>query len=583
MTDKPRASRRPAWSRLAVVLCVGLSIRLYLALTAALLSRDGVTFIWYAQKLSADPAGAMRAEKQHPLYPAMILGAHRVIQAAGGMFRPLSGSVGAVLDDPVRCWTLAGMSVTLAGGLAVIVAVYALAALLFDRRVGVIAAGLAALAAEFCQLSADALSDMPHLALYLFSLCCGVRALRSDAAREPGGNARGCSPRAALGWLFLAGALSGLAYLVRPEGSGAGLVAAIGTLIWARTWPPRRRLAGCAVVCLGVALMACPYMIVTGKIVQKKSILKFFSNDAAGTRFMRFENRSQIPGSQLPVPSSRFSVSGFQFPAVLRPPVGALGGSWPRDLFRAGGLLLEHWCRAMRVAFLLPAILWLLMPRRRAAAEGLAVRLVAAGGALHIVVSLALILRFNYWELFSVRHAAILAALTLPFSAAGLAGGPALAPAVAARLGRNALTALLLAGLTAPTLPWMLEKRNAAELHLRRAGEWIRTQQPAGAKVHTNRFTVAFYANGEWLWSPDEDDVGRAGVLDRVLVEARVRHPDWLVFDERRMMRISPTFFTDLEGRRLPGETIERAAVSEHDAKRARQRAIVYRYRPPPS
>ena len=135
-----------------------------------MISRDGVTFIWYAQRLANGPIAQMRVQDQHPLYPVSVYAAHRVIDAVQNVFPDW-------LADPVVSWPAAAMAVTLAGGLLVVVAVSCLAAALFDRRVAILAALLAALTAEFCQLSADALSDMPHLALYLFALAAGIRGI----------------------------------------------------------------------------------------------------------------------------------------------------------------------------------------------------------------------------------------------------------------------------------------------------------------------------------------------------------------------------------------------------------------------
>ena len=97
--------------------------------------------------------------------------------------------------------------------------------------------------------------------------------------------------------------------------------------------------------------------------------------------------------------------------------------------------------------------------------------------------------------------------------AAGLAAGP------------------LLLALVVPTLPWMLERRNVQDLYLRRAGEWIRRQQPSGRRVMTTRNMVPFYANGSMVWSPPGAD------LDSILAEGRVHRPDWLVFDKERLTR----------------------------------------------
>jgi hypothetical protein len=140
---------------------------------------------------------------------------------------------------------------------------------------------------------------------------------------------------------------------------------------------------------------------------------------------------------------------------------------------------------------------------------------------------------------------------------------------------RGPAAILILLGLVVPTLPWMLDPRNAADAHIRRAGEWIRAQQPTGAKIHTEQHPVVFYATGQRLWSPREHDTAR------ILEHARVHRPDWLVFDLRRAQKACPGFPADLEASAAPGE-LELADVEEHFAKGQRQFALVYRYHPPP-
>ena len=611
-----RRSRYALWTLLVIVVFVAFPVRLYLALTATMISRDGATFIWYAQGLARDPAAEMRTQAQHPLYPALVLAAHTALQAVGGLLRPLGASVSSVLDDPVRSWTLAGVTVSLLGGLTVVIAVYALARLLFDRRVALLAAMLAALAAEFCQLSADVLTDMPHLTLYLLALCAAIRGFCPRATGLP----TACPPAGlALRWLFLAGALSGLAFLMRPEGAGVAVVAAAAAL--GLTGPCRlpRRLVGPLVVVLGAGLVASPYMLITGKLVQKKSLPRFLPGSCeaaepavAGWQWLLATCDSQgksFPFERISLQASGTPAEGScgddgaryrelttlaidsRLDAVLTShfsllasstidqhcsptsgtPSRAALGSVPADVAKAAGLAVEHWGRALRLTLLLPAIAWLFL-RKCLPADRTAVRLVTAAGSLHFVIVVLLVLRFDYADLLSVRHTMILAGLTLPFSAAGVAAILDLVPARR----RVAVGVLVVIALVAPTAPWMFEWRYAHEAYLRRAGEWIRSQQPSGAKVHTTRHRVAFYANGIHQWSPLDRDKDIA----RILAEARAHHSDWLVFDVQRVSRYSPTFLQDLEQAAAPGE-LTRAHVEEQAVKGKVQRAIIYRYRPP--
>ena len=240
-------------------------------------------------------------------------------------------------------------------------------------------------------------------------------------------------------------------------------------------------------------------------------------------------------------------------------------------MLRSGARIAENWARALRVTLLLPVVVWV-MRRRRPAVETVGSRLVATALLLHILIAAALIIRFDYWTWFSLRHVMVLAALTLPFSAAGIAAVLDLVSSSRRRLAAIALAV----GLIGPTLPWMLETRHADELHLRRAGEWIREHSESSPAVMTTRHRVAFYANGTHVWCPPEAEV------DRVLPEARVRGPQWLVFEEARCRKATPDFFERIQGSAVAGETLQRVHIASGYEDPNSDRAIIYRYEPPP-
>ena len=536
----------------AIVLLVALPIRLCVATRAAMISRDAANFAWYAQALADDPIAAMREHVHHPLYPALVLAAHKVL----GVLAP------GLADDPVRGWTVALVSVALIGGLAVVVAAYAVTAALFGRRVGLIAAALAAAAAEFCQLSADGLSDMPHLAVHLLAVAAVLRG----------------TGRRRLRWLLFAGILSGLAFLTRPEGAEVALVAAAMLLVAPQHWLLRKRLAGVVAVSLGAMCVAAPYMYVTGKLVQKKSVKQFFQADQPDERAAGFSPRglSFALAASAPNPCAARAQArgplnaGAGVRACLAAPQVVAMGS-PLQVIRALGPIAENYGRSLRVTMLLPVVVWLAR-RRDVPGNALGCRFVLAVGLLHLLLLIALIIRFNYWELFSLRHVMVLAGLTLPFSAAGVATILGRVPEA-----RRGLVALIVAvALIGPTLPWMLEKRYADDVYLRRAGEWIRRQAEGVPRVLAERHQAAFYAGGVRVVSPLGADAGQ------ILAAARQARPEWLVFDERRMLGTSPDFFAELQRAVLPPEVLERVHLEPGSGKRAKDRAIVYHYRAPP-
>ncbi|HSW44590.1 MAG TPA: glycosyltransferase family 39 protein [Phycisphaerae bacterium] len=548
INERPR--RGQATTLLIAVALIALPLRLYVALNAEMISRDGAVFIWYAQGLQRDWVGELRAQKQHPLYPAMVLGAHQILQGTQSVLR-------APAPDPVRTWIAAAVSVSLIGGLAVVVAAYCLGRVLFDFRVGLIAALLAAVAAEFCQLSGDALTDMPHLAVYLLALAAAARGLRDRQH----------------GWLVLAGLLSGVAYLIRPEGAEVAVVAAAGGLLIGRAIPLKQRAVAAVLVCLGAGLVASPYMAVTGKLVPKKSVKQLFRGQAHGQPLavpnMDRRLAANRPGPHLENRDNNLSIPLGALTGVTERDAGMLG-SVPADLGRAWGRIGENWARSLRVTLLLPAVWWLVVRRRRPC-EPVGGRLAGGAMILHLVILTALIVHFDYWRLFSLRHVMILAGLTLPFAAAGIA---AVLDAVPAHR-QNAAMVALAVGLIGPTLPWMLETRFADEVHIRQAGEWIRAHDDNVPRVMTTRFRAALYANGVAVWCPPEPDP------ERVLAEARWRRPTWMVFETETGPARGPDFLDALYKSTVAGERLERVRRVAGRGPEARS-AVVFRYHAPP-
>jgi 4-amino-4-deoxy-L-arabinose transferase-like glycosyltransferase len=576
--------RRAAnWVIIAVLVAAG--VRTYLVSIMPTVSRDGVTFIWYAQRLATAPLEEIRREKQHPLYPALIAAAQGALNRVG-----VAGA------DEVRRWIMAGESVAFAASLALVAAVYLLAAVLFGRRVGVVAAACAALLPEFARYGVDVLSDTLHLTLYVLALTAGLSGLLRRT------------------WwrLGLAGLLSGMAFLVRPEGGEAALVILFSICV-ARGWAWRRRLGG-AVACLaGLLMVAGPYMLATGHVVQKKSLRRFIGADAAGQyRGVGRADPRRSEGSGLRCGIARlggardagssallaFGVGGALpvgaqartggLPAapardgtllgVAAADVGVIGrGSW--SLLYAAGKTLLNWVRSLRVMYLLPAAAWLLLGPRRPKPSGVWWVVLMAWG-LHAAVCVLLIRSFGYWDLFSVRHVLVLTVLTLPWAAAGLVGlvdwacsarQSWLTPARA-----SALVAVVVVG---PTLPWLLRAPNTDYAYLRHAGEWIGARYPRPQYIMTDLWHVPLYArarfcsryvNGQTIQWPGTADA------DALVAWIRQERPTLVVLDEPHLRRENARFFDDLD-RVAAGPGLLRLVhkVPAGDARRPKQ-LLVY-------
>jgi len=508
MADTDVISARGAASRVAIVLLAALAVRAYLLCAIPTVSRDGITFIWYAQQLGRSPLEEIRRQKQHPLYPAVIAAVHAALDRAD-----------AAASDDVRSWLIAGHVVALTASLAVIPAVYLLTAVLLNRRAGIVAAACAAVLPEFCRYGGDVLSDSLHLFLYLLALAIGLTGVRSRSA-----------------WRFLlAGLLSGLAYLVRPEGAEVAIVLVAAVLL-VRPWRWQTKVALAAACVAGLLLTASPYMLATGRIVQKKSIRRLIGIEAAAPR-----EHAPARTSGCPVERAGMLASSAVGGGVVR-------GAW--SLTCAAGKTLLNWVRALRVVYLLPAVVWFLLQPRRPRLAGVA-WIAAMAWCLHAVVCVLLIHTFSYWDLFSLRHVLILAALTLPWTAAGLIRLVDLAAASNVRwLNRRVAWILAAALLIGPTLPWLLRAPNREYIHLRRAGEWIADHYARPQCILTDQWHVPFYARARFCERHvDGQTIRWPGTADAAgLVEwVRREKPTIGVLDESRLLRQNAEFFRQLD------------------------------------
>ena len=235
-----------------LIVAAGLAVRVWVAGVSPAVSRDTCRFVWHAQGLQSSFVETLKSQRQHPLYPALVVSAHAV--------------TGPWFEDSVLGWQVAAQAVAMSAGVLTCLAMYWLAGELFGRRTALLAALFAALLPEAVQYSADGLSDLPNALLYLLSLAAGVGALRGGRI-----------------WLWaVAGLCGGLAFLVRPEGLEAVIVVALVALAGRLEMPWRRRLVGLALLVAVSAAVCGPYMAVTGKVVPKKDVFQLLDVPAEG-------------------------------------------------------------------------------------------------------------------------------------------------------------------------------------------------------------------------------------------------------------------------------------------------------------
>lgn len=230
---------------------LGGGLRLVCILRAETIARDGTVRLHMARELTRRPLREVVTDYDyHPGF-SMLVGATAKL-------------TGARWPDG---WILAGQLVSAVAGLVIVAALWVIAAFVFDRRVAWVTAALAAVSGPLIEISGDALSDMPAVALALLAVATSTGA--ATALRRE-------RPRAI--WLTgLAGLLSGLGYLVRPEALLAAMVAA-ALLLSVRRLTRRGRLvqlASAGTLVAGVLVIALPYALAVGQLTQKQTLQHF--------------------------------------------------------------------------------------------------------------------------------------------------------------------------------------------------------------------------------------------------------------------------------------------------------------------
>lgn len=434
------------------------------------LSRDGVTYCWLARDLATHGTAALRGPdfQQHPLYPAMIAATHVLLRAANQ-------------PDGPELWARAGQVVAFFAGMLVVLLTGRLAAAISHalalpqsrRGIELLAMAFAAVLPLNLWLSADAMSDMPHLAFYLASVLLLVRL-------ETAWLALGC------------GLCSGLAFLVRPEGALVALVAVV--VVAARRLPLRRAAVQGSAVLLGFLLMAAPYWIAAGKLTPKadKQTKEAFSATLAddGPALARLE---------------RINLEGYLAP-----------GYAAYELFRAGRVVVPL------LGLLAVAAMW----REHRRSPAFWAPLACAAG--HFGLTCILVTRHGYLD---PRHLLVVVALLTPFAAFALVHG---ATWLRARYGLAATVAAIVAAIL-PLALYGQRVPNAADAGLAEIGRDLAQSDPAIATATfvggASEKRIAFYAGlpGMVLWNENaaDRDVSREDLIALL----RDRRADYLVIE----------------------------------------------------
>ncbi|MCB9854014.1 MAG: glycosyltransferase family 39 protein [Phycisphaerales bacterium] len=469
-----------------VIVVVAAIFRAGIAAPEACISRDGVWFVEMARKLADDPVRHMRIETKQPGFSWTLLAAQ---SAMGG-------------KDTPEGWQATGKLIAGIGGVAVCALVYFLALRLFDPTTAAVAGLFAAFWSQGAQLSADVLSDMPHLAIYLAAMAL---------------LAAGPEKRALFRWP-IAGAVIGLAYWFRLE--AIGLLPAVA--IWAVVALPReqRRRAIAPIVLFGLAfaVVAGPYVVMARWPGARSNAIGAEHADTKASVAWNSDAPSEL---KLPRLSASLAVcSGSALP--LANPVAPV---------KLPGRMAEEWARSGRYVF---AALFLAGLFVRSTPRG--TRPLAWLCGLVAVFQLLLVAArvLKYGEL-SSRYMLVPIALTIPWAAAAFAHLVRLAILRSTDTSKYKFVPIWATGLMLALFPMIyygIRPINAGRLDLRAAGCWLRDAVAKDDVIladDQNLSQVQYYADRIYpnaaTWEQIERQAGEAARTEAI---RRIR-PAWFV------------------------------------------------------
>lgn len=249
--ETKNAGRKGDILNVLILLLVASVLGVYLVATTVLISKDGVTYIGLAGRFSSEPLNVIKGlsvgyPKSLPFgYPFLIFAAHE----AGTWF-------GA--DSSALAWTYSAQSVTLLCRVLALIPLYSIGKLLVGGRRSFWAILILIILPYAAQFASDALRDWPHILFLATGFLFLLRGAERGKCRMFGAT----------------GLAAGLGHMVRPECAQLVVYGVLWLLLRLLTPKPgmnRRALLGAlALLLLGFAVAAVPYMAVRGEILPEK-------------------------------------------------------------------------------------------------------------------------------------------------------------------------------------------------------------------------------------------------------------------------------------------------------------------------
>jgi hypothetical protein len=483
--------RLKTYGPLVAAVVLAAILQTYLIARSGTVSADSIIFVSIAHELADHPIETLRAQDQHPGFPAVLLVSARVANWLG-------------VDGEPEVWIVGGRIVTFACGLLAVWVVWLLGRDLFDLRIANLGALIFVLLPLVRSNAADGQSDATHLLFYLTAAWLGATAISDGKPLR----------------LALAGLASGVAYWIRPEGLEVALVLAVCLIArgaYAHWGLMRTAAATCALAGMVLVVVA-PYWVLAGKFTSKQ--IPFAKLKPTGTYIAqeaeheaaeqaKTTNVSEPPrvlqSSEPPIATAQPSgESATVEPATANPRYSA--ALLFRLLVRADRAFITSVCQGFKFTYLPFYLVGITVLLRRGPAEWTPLVFLLLLAALHIVLLHGVFVMAGY---IAHRHVLPLMGLAAPYVAYGVVvigewvASRARVPArycVAAAMGLS----------VALVLPFTLKPFNREFLPVIEATYWVESRIDRGAGIVSNSPYPGFYSDlpvaelGTKSWSLDE-------------------------------------------------------------------------------
>jgi 4-amino-4-deoxy-L-arabinose transferase-like glycosyltransferase len=482
--EEPGLNRFKPWQIVLLILLMAFTLRLLLVLQPEVIRNDGVEYVRHAKQIMA---GNWVEGKSGPVYPAFIALAYSLI----------------------KNYELAGIWVSVIFGALLVLPVFYLGRTLFNEKVGILSALLAAVHPFLYIYSGSVLTESIYSFFIATSVLFGWYAFSGGKFLQ----------------ILLFSLFVSLTYLTRPEGIGILFVFCVWALLVnppgkKRVWRKRAGVIFLSIFCF--LLFSSPYLLQLRKElgswqISKKTVFSAGSPSEEDSDLKEVGKRDKI------------NVGTF-----LKEPLVILG--------TMGIGLLESLYKFQQafnpLLFLLAIVGWIKIFRVKSSH--------LFKGNLYILSNHVFFFTFVlpvFWVL--RRYTSHMNAISIPWAAFGFLE---VLEWIKRRVDRESLRktvslVLLLLLLSGLFVQARVRQKREQRFIQKEAGLWVKDHLPRSGKIMSRMPQEAFYAELPWLLTPK-------GSYEKILERARFDGATYLIVDENVEKR-SPGFWGKLDEKDL--------------------------------